>query len=289
VRQYLGVADRAVLRTFTRQRLTFDVCDRGPGDGEAVILLHGFPQTSASWDGVVPGLVGAGYRTLVPDQRGYSPRARPRGRRAYRGPELVADVLALADQAGVGRFHLVGHDWGAAVGWTLAMTHPERLRTLTVLSVPHPAAFRWAVLTSAQAARSWYFAFFQIPALPEAILGAGRWRRFQENLHRSGLPASFASRYVEHMRQPGALTAGINWYRAIRPFADARPVLVHTPTLLLWGTRDAFLHSTGMHRTARYVAGPYRLEVLEGVSHWIPEAEPDRVVALLLPHLAAPS
>jgi pimeloyl-ACP methyl ester carboxylesterase len=279
--------ERPVLQTFERDGLVFDVRDQGPADGPAVILLHGFPQTSASWDAIVPGLNNAGYRTLVPDQRGYSPRARPRGRRAYRSPELVADVVALADQAGVERLHLVGHDWGAAVGWATAIARPDRLLSLSALSVPHPAAFRGAMLTSTQALHSWYMGFFQVPRLPEALLGARQGRAMYANLVRSGLPARFAREYVEHMRQPGALTAAINWYRGMRPIADARPIPVSTPTLLLWGTRDPYLRRSGVLATARYVTGPYRLEVLEGVSHWIPEQAPDQVVRLLLPHLAA--
>jgi pimeloyl-ACP methyl ester carboxylesterase len=249
------------------------------------VLLHGFPETSASWEGVVPHLVEAGYRTLAPDQRGYSPRARPARRRAYRRQELIADVLALADHAGAATFHLVGHDWGAAVAWAVAMEHPERLRTLTSLSIPHPAAFQRAALTSAQGLRSWYVGFFQLPAIPEAVLGARGWRPFEKNLRNSGLPAQYAREYTEHMRQPGALTAALNWYRGLRPLNDAKPVAVSTPTLLIWGTKDKFVHEKGVRLTARYMTGPYRLEVLEGASHWIAEEAPDRVAELLLPHL----
>ena len=281
------MATRTGLRTFARDGLVFDVHDEGPGDGPVAVLLHGFPQTSASWDAVIPGLTDAGYRTLVPDQRGYSPRARPQGRRAYRGRELVADVIALADQAGVERFHVIGHDWGAGVGWALAMTRPDRLLSLSALSVPHPAAFARAMLTSTQALHSWYMGFFQLPRLPEALVGAKQGRAMYGNLLRSGLPEPYARRYVDHMREPGALTAAINWYRGMRPIADAKPITVTTPTMLLWGDRDPFLRRRGVIATARYVSGPYRLEILEGISHWIPEQAPDRVVQLLLPHLAA--
>ena len=281
------MAIRTALQTFERDGLVFDVRDEGPEDGPVVVLLHGFPQTSASWDAIVPGLTSAGYRTLAPDQRGYSPRARPRGRRAYRTSELVADVIALADQAGVERFHLVGHDWGAAVAWSLAIARPDRLLSLTALSVPHPAAFRRAMLSSTQALHSWYFGFFQIPRLPEALVGSRQGQALRANLVRSGLPAEYARRYADHMRDPGALTAAINWYRGLRPIADARPIPVTTPTMLLWGDRDSFLRRRGVLGTARYCTGPYRLEILEGVSHWIPEQAPERVVELLLPHLAA--
>lgn len=272
---------------YRRGALVFDVVDRGPADGTAVVLLHGFPETSASWDLVVPELAAAGYRVLAPDQRGYSPRARPRGRGAYRSAELVRDVLALADSAGAARFHVVGHDFGAAVAWKLAMEARERLLTLTALSVPHPAAFRRAALTGAQGLRSWYMGFFQLPWLPEAMLTAGNWRSFKRNLERSGLPEPFAERYLAALQQPGALTAALSWYRGLRPLADARPVPVTTPTLLVWGRDDAYVHESGIRLTERHMAGPYRLAALDGVNHWIPETAPEQVVELLLPHLAA--
>ena len=127
--------------TFRRDGLTFDVRDGGPTEGDPVVLLHGFPQDSTAWDHVAPGLHRHGLRTLAPDQRGYSPMARPRGPRAATGcARPTADVLALLDAAGLGSAHVVGHDWGGIVGWALAAWHPERVRTLTALSVPHPAA-----------------------------------------------------------------------------------------------------------------------------------------------------
>ncbi|MBV9099522.1 MAG: alpha/beta fold hydrolase [Candidatus Dormibacteraeota bacterium] len=275
------------MNAYRRGPLIFDVVDRGPADGTPVVLLHGFPETSASWDLVAPELAAAGYRVLAPDQRGYSPRARPGGRGAYRSTELVRDVLALADSAGAGAFHVVGHDFGAAVAWVLAMRSPERLLTMTALSVPHPAAFRRAAFSGPQGLRSWYMAFFQLPWLPEAMLTAQSWRSFERNLERSGLPQQFAERYVTHLREPGALTAALNWYRGLRPLADARATKVAVPTLLMWGTRDAYVHETGIHLTERYMSGPYRLAVLDGVNHWIPETAAEQVVELLLPHLAA--
>src|SRR5262245_19601155 len=131
------------ISSFERDGLVFDVHDRGPLEGDLVVLLHGFPQSARCWDVLAPLLNAAGYRTLALDQRGYSARARPRGRLAYRLPELTGDVLALIAAAGPGdrKAHLVGHDWGAAVAWTLAATRPDAIATLTALSVPHPAAF----------------------------------------------------------------------------------------------------------------------------------------------------
>ncbi|MGH9094055.1 MAG: alpha/beta fold hydrolase, partial [Acidimicrobiales bacterium] len=125
---------------FPRDGLTFDVTDTGEPDGQVVVLLHGFPEDRSSWTGVIPALTGAGFRVLAPDLRGYSPGARPRGRRAYALRQSAADVLALADAAGADQLHVVGHDWGAALAWFLAARHPERVRTLSALSVPHTEA-----------------------------------------------------------------------------------------------------------------------------------------------------
>lgn len=156
---------------FGRDGLLFDVRDSGPADGPIALLLHGFPQSAACWDQVTPLLAAAGCRVLAPHQRGYSPRARPTGRRAYRADELVADVVALVETAGGQPVHLVGHDWGAVVAWLLAAQRPELVTSLTALSVPHPAAFLRAVVSSRQALASWYMAAFQLPWLPELALG----------------------------------------------------------------------------------------------------------------------
>ena len=274
-------------QSFARDGLRFRVAEWGPRDGPVVVLLHGFPETSSSFEAVGRGLAEAGCRVLAPDQRGYSPQARPTDRRAYRRAELVADVIAIAEQAGAGRFHLAGHDWGAAVAWAVAMEYPDRVRTLTSLSIPHPAAFRRAALSSGQGLRSWYMAFLQIPGLPEALIRTRNWRSFRRSLLRTGLPAVFADRYIEHLQEPGALQGAIAWYRGMRPFADSRPVRVTVPTLLIWGDRDAYVHPKGVHGTAQLVSGPYRLEVLRGVSHWIPEEVPHRVVELMRAHLSS--
>ena len=200
--------------------------------------------------------------------------------------ELVADVLALADQAGVERFHLVGHDWGGAVAWALGTDHPDRLRTLTVLSTPHPGAFLRSAVTSGQALRSWYMGLFQIPRLPEWLTLAGDGRVALSSMRRTGLSEDRAREYLERMREPGALTGALNWYRAIpletAGIREAPPVRV--PTLYVWSTGDVALGRKAAELTARHVSAPYRLEILDGVSHWIPEEAPDAVVRLVLDH-----
>ena len=268
------------METFRRGELVFDVRDAGPAGGPPVVLLHGFPQDSSAFDRLAPALHARGLRTLAPDQRGYSPGARPAGRAAYRRRETVDDVLALLDAAGLQSAHVVGHDWGALVGWALAAWHPDRVRTLTSLSVPHPQAMARAMVSSDQWLRSSYVAFFQLPVLPERLLLGRGGQPLHRALIRDGLPADAADRYVTRMRRPGALTAALNWYRAL-PWDARDPVAgVQVPTLLVWSTGDRFLGRTAAARTPRHVDAPFHLEVLDGVPHWIPELAGERVAEL---------
>jgi pimeloyl-ACP methyl ester carboxylesterase len=273
--------------TFRRDGLTFDVRDGGPPDGDAVVLLHGFPQDSTAWKSVEPLLQRNGLRTLALDQRGYSPGARPPGRTAYRLSETVADVLALLDAAGLEAAHVVGHDWGAAVGWALAGWHPDRVRSLTAISVPHPGAMARALVTSDQGLRSYYLALFQLPVLPERLILAKQGAPLRRVLSRGGLPDAAVDRYVRRMREPGALTAALGWYRAMPWSARQSVGTVRVPTLHLWSTGDAFLGRAATEDTARFVDAPYRLEVLEGVGHWIPELAADVVADLVTAHVRA--
>ena len=273
---------------FRRDDLTFDVRDLGPESGEMVVLLHGFPQTKAAWSEVAPPLADAGYRVLAPDQRGYSPGARPRGRRSYTLDLLVGDVLALADAAGGDRFHVVGHDWGGAVAWALAMWHPERLRTVTSLTVPHPKAFQRSLFTSRQLLMSWYALFFQLPWLPERFAEFGPTRRFGERaFERSGLPEKHRAEYQAALDGRAATTATLNWYRAAPLTRPSRFTAVSVPTLYVYATDDVALGRRAADLTARYVTGRYRYEVLQGMNHWIPEVAPEVVVKLLLEHFSA--
>ncbi|HMC52698.1 MAG TPA: alpha/beta fold hydrolase [Acidimicrobiales bacterium] len=265
--------------------LVFDVTDDGPPDGEVVVLLHGYPETRASWEGVVPFLVEDGYRVLAPDQRGYSPGARPRGRRAYRLDHLVDDVVALADAAGAGRVHVVGHDWGGAVAWALAGSHPGRLYSMTSLATPHPRAFSRSLVSSTQALHSWYMLFFQLPWLPELSMRGPGQRLVRRTLRRSGLAEAHIGRYLSLLSQPGAATAAINWYRAL-PLAPSPTPPIEVPVMYVYGTGDFALGRRAADLTRSYVNGPYRYEVLEGTSHWIPEEAPAVVGRLLREHLA---
>jgi pimeloyl-ACP methyl ester carboxylesterase len=269
---------------YCRGELTFDVIDAGPADGPVVVLLHGFPEFNTSWNTVIDRLTGRGYRCLAPNQRGYSPGARPTRRRDYRIPEIVEDVRALIDASGAHRVHLVGHDWGAAAAWAAAAELSDRIATLTALSVPHPSAFLRGLVTSRQGLLSWYMYFFQLPWLPERLLlgrnGAGA--RMSKQLQSGGQSSEAADRDAKAMAEPGVLTAALNWYRAI-PFTDLRRAeKITVPTLYVWSDQDIALAEKPARDTARYVGGEYRFEILRGVSHWIPDECPDKAADLLL-------
>jgi pimeloyl-ACP methyl ester carboxylesterase len=270
---------------FRRGELTFDVIDAGPADGPVVILLHGFPQFNTSWNAVIDRLTARGYRCLAPNQRGYSPGARPTRRRDYRTPEIVEDIRALIDASGAERVHLVGHDWGAAAAWAAAAELSDRIATVTPLSVPHPAAFLRALVTSRQGLLSWYMYAIQLPWLPELVL-LGRSKTgatLSKLLQNSGQTSEAADRDAHAMAAAGVLTAALNWYRAI-PLTDLRATgqKISVPTLYVWSDGDIFLAEKSARDTAQHVSGEYRFEILHGVSHWIPEEQPDKAADLLL-------
>ncbi|MGB0099546.1 MAG: alpha/beta fold hydrolase [Nocardioides sp.] len=261
--------------------LTFDVTDEGPLEGIAVVLLHGFPERSSSWRDVVPRLHAAGLRTLAMDQRGYSPGARPRGRKSYRMHHLAGDVAALIDQIGA-PVHLVGHDWGSAVGWAVAGRYPRQVLTYTAVSVPHPAAFSRAMKTGDQRRRSRYMAMFNLPVLPE-LMARRPGGRFDHFLGKAGMSTAEVARFRAEIVEYGALRHALGWYRAL-PFTrpGATDFQVSVPTTLVWSTGDVAIGREGVDGTARWVDAPYDLVVLEGVSHWIPTQAPDACADAIL-------
>jgi pimeloyl-ACP methyl ester carboxylesterase len=238
---------------------------------------------------VAAALATAGYRVLAPDQRGYSPEARPTARSAYTLPRLAEDVLALADAAGAERFHLAGHDWGAAVAWYVAGHHPGRLMSLSALSVPHPQAFSQALASSSQAARSWYVAAFQLPGLPELALSRRGGEAMRAALVRTGLNPDSAARYAARAADPAAMRGPLNWYRAIPFGLRWRTGPIAVPTLFIWSDGDRFVSRAAAARCGHFVTGPYRCEVLTGTSHWLPEEAPGRIAAMLAEHFARTS
>jgi len=272
------------METYRRGDLTFDVIDRGPVDGPPVVLLHGFPQFNTTWEPVMDHLVAQGYRCVAPNQRGYSPGARPPRRRDYRMTYLAADVAALIAEIGNGPVHLVGHDLGAAVAWQLAADAPDQVASLTALSVPHPVAFKKAMVRSRQGLASWYMYVFQLPGLPERELSRKGGLPLARTLERKmGHARELAERDGRAMVATGALTPALNWYRALPlNVLSGGPGKVSVPTLMVWSDGDGAIMEKGVRDCARYVTGEYRLEVLRGVTHWIPEEKPDRTAELLL-------
>lgn len=261
---------------------TFDVADAGEPREGTIVLLHGFPQTSYSWRKVTPILNAAGYRTVAPDQRGYSPGARPAARTVYRSSELIDDVVGLITRLDSGPVHLVGHDWGAAVAWRLAGSRPDLVRTLTSVSVPHPAAFIKSLFTSDQLLRSWYMAAFQPPLLPDLLLSRMPIV-LDEMLRRSGMDTEQIADVHRLVVDTGALGGALNWYRAMgmtSPPNLARRIAV--PTTHVWGAKDPALSRRGAELAEEYAVADYRLEVLPEAGHWIPEHDAERLGRIIV-------
>jgi pimeloyl-ACP methyl ester carboxylesterase len=252
--------------------LIFDVYEGGPADGEPVLLLHGFPQDHREFDLVLPRLHEAGLRTYALDQRGYSPGARPAAVADYRLDEATADAVAVLDALGLRSAHVLGHDWGAHIGWMLAALHPERVRTLTAVSVPHPRALQLAMrVRPTQRARFAYFALFRSSVAERVLLGGGA-AMLRGLLRPIGDRAAL---YVQAMREPGRLTGGLNWYRAYDPKDLASVGVITVPTTYVWSDRDGGVARTAALRTRDWVEADYQLVVFRGVSHWVPEQAPE--------------
>jgi len=272
----------------TADGFVFTSRQSGPDDGTPVLLLHGFPQTSRCWAAQLDLLGQTGYRAVAFDQRGYSPGARPDDVGAYKPAALVADVLAVADACGFEQFDLVGHDFGGMVAWMVAGHHPERVRTLTVASTPHPAAFKASYQGSSdQNERSGYMRSFR--AADRGDMEAQLLADDAAGLRSvyAGLAPDAIDEYVTVLSQPGALVAAVDWYRSMSGSASAATPPASMPTLYAWSDQDPSLGRDAAEATAALVRGPYRFEVLEGVGHWIPELASQRFTPMLLEHLAS--
>jgi pimeloyl-ACP methyl ester carboxylesterase len=268
--------------------LTFDVRVDGPDDGRPVLLLHGFPETSASWARVSPLLAEAGLRTYAPDQLGYSPGARPEDADAYALTNLAQVTADLMTALEVPVADVVGHDWGANVAWALAAWHPDRVRTLTAVSVPHPSAYTDAWRSDPeQQERSAYIRLFWQPGKAEEVLladDARRLRRMLGSEAETGVPAEAVDEYVAVLSAPGALTAALNWYRAMSSATPVDPV--DLPTTYVWSDGDVAIGRAAAEGCARYVTGDYRFVELPGVTHWIPEQAPRELATAVLDRIA---
>ncbi len=265
--------------------LTFDVRADGPDDGRPVLLLHGFPETSASWAAVTPRLTEAGLRTYAVDQLGYSPGARPAEVDAYALTSLVQVTADLMTALDAPRADVVGHDWGANVAWALAAWHEDRVRSLTAVSVPHPTAFTAAWRADPeQQERSAYIRLFWQEGKAEEVLLADDARRLRR-MFGNAVPAEAVDEYVAVLSAPGALTAALNWYRAMSSSTPVDPVAV--PTTYVWSDADVAIGRRAAEGCTRHVPGDYRFIELAGISHWIPEQAPEQLAVAILDRIAS--
>ena len=260
----------------------FEVYEEGQGDRLA-LCLHGFPEHAVSWRAQMPVLAALGYRVWAVNQRGYGRSARPVGIASYALPELIGDVAALIDASGASSTVLIGHDWGAMVAWCFAATRARPLERLVIMNVPHPLCFRAAMKRWRQRRKSWYIAFFQLPRLPEWMLSRNGGASVRQMFRPLRLPPEILSVYADQIAAPGAATAMLNWYRAMRLRAARRIDLgatIEVPTLVIWGEEDIALDLICLDGTDRYVRD-LRIERLPRVSHWVQQHAPAKVNALL--------
>ena len=248
------------------------------GEGDPVLLLHGWPDSARLWRHQVPFLTAHGYRVITPDLRGFGRSERPAAVAGYRLRNVVADVSALLDHLAIETAYVVGHDWGAAVAWLTAILGPARVRKLTAISVPHP----FAPPTLRQYEMAWYQLFFQFSDIAEATLAYDDWawlRTFSRGYRD-------LEQAIADLSRPGALTASLNWYRAnVAPRMPGPPPAlppVVAPTLGIWSTGDHYLDGERMKTSAALVQGPWRYEEIPDASHWVPLDAPDRLNELLL-------
>lgn len=250
--------------------------------GEPVILLHGFPETSHMWEGILISLASQGYRCLAPDQRGYSPGARPKNVADYHIKEIASDVIALADAVGFQKFHLVGHDWGAGCGWTVVQLYPERVNSWSALSIPHMAAFDTAKKTDPdQKQRSWYMNFFQVPIIPEVFFGFAVARNSSSlwKLSSNEEVADYLSVFGEFTGRK----ATINWYRANKNLL-VQYGNVSLPTVLIWGNQDIAIGRAGVEMTKQFMKGEYSFIELDA-GHALVQGQFERVNQEILNHI----
>jgi pimeloyl-ACP methyl ester carboxylesterase len=257
----------------------------GPEDGDPVLLLHGFPDAWFGWEAQIGPLAEAGFRVIVPDQRGYNLSDKPKGIASYQMDTLVDDILGLADAFGFDRFHLAGHDFGAMVGWNLARHHPDRLKRLAIANVPHPAVMRNYLRTHpSQMLKSWYAFSFQLPILPERIVRINNWQ-FLISAMPDDLTTKERDRYRKAWAQPDAMTSMINWYRAVlrqsrKPTVSSK---IQVPTLVLWGQQDPHI-SYEMAPLSVDLCEAGRLITFEDATHWVMHDKPGEVSQLLIEH-----
>ena len=283
------MTDTIRTRQIQANGLTFAVDELGEGDSVA-LCLHGFPECRQSWRAQLPALAAQGWRAVAPDLRGYGDSSRPKGRGAYHLDHLVADVAGLFDALGARRRLLIAHDWGAVIAWAFALERARPLDGLVIMNVPHPAAYLAELRRSrAQLAKSWYVLFFQLPWLPEALLGANHARAIGDSFLRTAVdPACFTpqmiAQYRDNAARPGALTAMINYYRAntaaLQRWGPGKAPVIEVPTLIEWGEQDPFLAVDLLDLHGPLVRD-LTIQRFPGVSHWVQQEAASAVNAAL--------
>jgi pimeloyl-ACP methyl ester carboxylesterase len=267
------------------------VAEAGPETGPLVILLHGFPEFWYGWRHQIAALTHAGYHVVVPDQRGYNLSDKPVGIANYDVDKLSADVIALGAHYTNLPFRLVGHDWGAVAAWWTATRHPEKLRTLCVLNCPHPAVWRDAMANDPEQRRaSFYVRVFALPWLPELLMRGRNFRALVTAIRGSRKHVSDADveEYRKAWAQPGALTAMINWYRAIlrRKFSPVAHRSIMVPVHIIWGAEDIYARPA-LAEASKALCHRATLTFLPKATHWVAHDEPEHVNAILLDALRA--
>jgi epoxide hydrolase 4 len=276
---------------YTTNGVTLHCAEAGPEDGRLVILLHGFPEFWYGWRYQIDALARAGYRVVAPDQRGYNKSTKPEGVAAYSIDTLAADVIGLADSLGRTCFALAGHDWGGVVGWWAVSRYPDRIERFAALNAPHPMAGRDAVRNNpVQRKMSRYVGFFRLPWLPEFAL---RWENFKALTYafrQSRRPDAFSdadlAKYRAAWSEPRALTAMLNWYRAIAPkqVPAEGPPRITVPVLVIWGVRDAYLVPELAEASAKFCTSA-SVASIDEATHWVQYDARERVNELLLAFL----
>ncbi|HEY2233267.1 MAG TPA: alpha/beta hydrolase [Candidatus Angelobacter sp.] len=285
-----GIRSALESRVFNINGIALHVVLAGPASGKPLIFLHGFPEFWFAWHLQIDHFVSAGYRVIIPDQRGYNLSDKPAGVGNYSIDLLARDVVGVLDTVADSKAYVVGHDWGAAVAWYLAARYSERISRTAMLSVPHPRIFiRHLITNPTQLRRSWYLLFFQLPLLPEWILRRRDWALLVRVLRNTSPPRVFSDpdleQYKKSWARKGALTAMLNWYRAalLRPskFAlDSKASRVKVPALLIWGKNDQFANEAMARESLQYCDDGH-LEMFETATHWIQLEEAAQVNTLL--------
>jgi pimeloyl-ACP methyl ester carboxylesterase len=261
------------------------------GSGPPVILLHGFPELAYSWRYQLPALDAAGFEAIAPDLRGYGDSDRPKAVDDYAIVKLAGDVVGLIDAVGQGSAHLVGHDWGGSLAWVTAALRPELVRSLTILNSPHPVASAEARQILEQQQKSWYMLLFQFAGVAEAWLSNDDFANLRSTLYGTAREGAISMEdeevFIDALREEGALTAALNYYRAnippsswLKPPPDLPPITV--PCHIIWGEADAYMGEILLERSIGKIDGEPRVTRLPGVSHWVQQEAPDQVNAALI-------